>query len=180
MLAGAQAHRATPVSLSSGSHPGTPADVSNLSAIPIFAIYLPGRYLRCMSQKLDDLVGPLHLEEFGALPREEKLEQSLQKPELPGAYAVSTMKAITTARIRHQFANLIAAEMPNLQSALADLKKENPKVYIEKLTEVAEFALPRLKSVEVDVSANNESARSLTMDQLMAAIADDGTVVSVQ
>lgn len=133
-----------------------------------------------MTKKLDDLVGPIHLEEFGALPREEKLNASLATPEMPGAYAVSTLKAITTARIRHQFANLIASQMPQLTEALAELKKENPKVYIEKLTEVAEFALPRLKSVEVDVSANNESARTLTMDQLMSALADDGSVVSVQ
>lgn len=133
-----------------------------------------------MSKKLDDLVGPIHLEEFGALPKEEKLEQSLAQPDLPGAYAVSTMKAIATARIRNQFSNLIASEMPNLKEALGELKKENPKVYIEKLTEVAEFALPRLKSVEVDVSANSESARALTMDQLMSALADDGSVVSVQ
>lgn len=132
-----------------------------------------------MKKELEDLIGPMHLEEFGSLPKQEKLEQSLAKPDMPGAYAPSTLKAITTARIRHQFSNLVASEMENLKSALGELKKENPKVYIEKLTEVAEFALPKLKSVEVDVSANNESARSLTLEQLQAALVDD-TVVSIQ
>lgn len=132
-----------------------------------------------MSKYLDDLVGPLHLEEFGPLPKEVKLEQSLANPQMPGAYAPSTLKAITTARIRHQFSNLIASEMDNLKSALGELKAENPKVYIEKLTEVAEFALPKLKSVEVDVSANNESARTLSIAQLQAALVDD-QVVSIQ
>lgn len=130
-------------------------------------------------KELEDLIGPAHIEEFGKLPREVKLQESLAKPHLPGAYAASTMKAITTARIRNQFANLVASEMPNIKEALGELKKDNPKVYLEKLTEVAEFALPKLKSVEVDVSANNESARTLSLEQLQAALVDD-SLVSVQ
>jgi hypothetical protein len=89
------------------------------------------------------------------------------------------MNGISKARMRHKFAQLLALELPHIQTALAELHKENPKVYLDQIMALAEFSLPKLKSVEIDVSANAESARALSLDDLQRALTDD-TVVSVQ
>ena len=119
------------------------------------------------------------LNEFGQLPREEHITQSLANPNAPGAMALGRINNVSKARMRHQFAQLLALEVPQIQAALRELQKENPKVYLEKVMELAEFSLPKLKSVEIDVSANAESARSLSLADLQAALASDA-VVSVQ
>jgi hypothetical protein len=127
--------------------------------------------------KMSDLVGG-DLEEFG-LPREERIEQSLAQPNAAGAIALGKINNISKARIRHQCAKLLALELPNIQVALHKLLEENPKVYLDQVMAFAEFSLPKLKSVEIDVSANSESARQMTLEDLQSALASDA-VVSVQ
>ncbi len=128
---------------------------------------------------MSDLVGG-ELNEFGQLPREAHIEASLAKPDAPGALTVGRINNISKARMRHQFAQLLALEIPQIQKALRDLQAENPKVYIDQVIELAKFSLPQLKSVEIDVSANSESARNLSLADLQRALTDDTAVVSVQ
>lgn len=128
--------------------------------------------------KLSDLVGG-ELNEFGQLPREEHIVKSLAQPEAAGALTLGRINNVSKARMRHQFANVLALEIPHIQEALRELQKENPKVYLEKVMELAEFSLPRLKSVEIDVSANAESAKNMSLADLQRALTDDA-VVSVQ
>ena len=134
--------------------------------------------------KLSDLTGLTEIDEFGTMPTEEKLNASLAKPEMPGAMKLGAMNAITKARMRHQFANLLSSEMPNLQAALGDLRAESPKVYIDQLLSMAEFALPRMKAVEIEGNSESErGARDMSMNDLMNALAreePDAQVVSVQ
>jgi hypothetical protein len=102
------------------------------------------------------------------MPREEKIEASLANPQLPGAMKLGALKEITKARMRHQFANLISQEMPNVQDALREVKADNPKVYIDQFIALAEFALPKMKAVEVDHgSESGNSAKNLSMNDLM-------------
>ena len=132
-----------------------------------------------MTTKLSDLTGMADMDEFGQLPREEHIEASLAQPNAPGAMTLGRINNVSKARMRHQFAQLLALELPQIQTALAALHAENPKVYLDQVMALAEFSLPKLKSVEIDVSANAESARSLSLDALQNALVDD-TVVSVQ
>lgn len=127
---------------------------------------------------MGDLVGG-DINEFGTLPREEHIEASLKAPTAPGALSLGRINNVSKARMRHQFAKLLALELPQIQSALAELHKENPKVYLDQIMAIAEFSLPKLKSVEIDVSANAESARAMSLDDLQRALTDD-SVVSVQ
>lgn len=129
---------------------------------------------------MDELTGLGPLEEFGVLPRETVLETSLAKPDMPGAMKIGAINTITKARMRHQFANLLSSEMPNVKAALEELRRENPKVYLDQLAMLAEFALPKLKSVEVDTGGEaGRKANEMTLDELMNLASDD-TVVSVQ
>ncbi len=131
-----------------------------------------------MKPALSDLIGG-DLNEFGQLPREEHIEASLAAPEAPGALSLGKINGISKARMRHQFAKLLALELPQIQSALKALHAENPKVYLDQVMALAEFSLPKLKSVEIDVSANAESAREMSIADLQNALNDD-SVVSVQ
>ncbi len=131
-----------------------------------------------MKPTLTDLVGG-DLNEFGQLPREEHIEASLAAPNAAGAMTLGKINNVSKARMRHSFAKVLALELPHIQEALRELQKENPKVYLEKVMELAEFSLPKLKSVEIDVSANAESARNMSLADLQNALVDD-TVVSVQ
>jgi hypothetical protein len=131
-----------------------------------------------MNPKLTDLIGG-DLNEFGQLPPETHIEASLAQPDAAGAISLGRINNVSKARMRHQFAKLLALEMPAIQSALKSLHQENPKVYLDQIMALAEFSLPKLKSVEIDVSANAESARALSLDDLQRALTDDN-VVSVQ
>src|SRR5690349_754346 len=134
--------------------------------------------------QMSDLTGFTELDEFGVMPREEKLERSLENPKLPGAMKLGAIKEITKARMRHQFANLSSQEMPNVQKARADVRADNPKVYIDQFSALAEFALPKQRAVELDRDSEGaRGARDMTMDQLMNALLEpepDADVVSVQ
>jgi hypothetical protein len=144
------------------------------------------RYIAAMTdhpRQLSDLTGFTSLDEFGVMPREEKLEATLANPQLPGAMKLGTVKAITKARIRHQFANLLSAEFPHMQEALGELRAENPKVYLDQIMGLAEFAIPKLKSVEVEREGDSErAAKEMTMTELMNALMapEDDPVVSEQ
>ena len=127
---------------------------------------------------MNDLVGG-DLNEFGQLPQETHIEESLARPNAAGALTLNKINGVSKARMRHKFAQLLALELPAIQSALKALHAENPKVYLDQIMALAEFSLPKLKSVEIDVSANAESARALSLDDLQRALTDDN-VVSVQ
>ncbi len=131
-----------------------------------------------MKPALDDLVGG-DIDEFRQMPREEKIEVTLRNPSAPGAMSLNTINNVSKARMRRSFAAVLALEVPHIQEALRELQKENPKVYLEKVMELAEFSLPKLKSVEIDVSANAESARQLSLADLQNALLQD-TVVATQ
>lgn len=131
-----------------------------------------------MKPALTDLIGG-DLDEFGQLPREEHIVESLKRPDAPGALTLGRINNVSKARMRHQFANLLALELPQIQTALAALHAENPKVYLDQIMALAEFSLPKLKSVEIDVSANSESAKDLSLADLQNALLSD-SVVSVQ
>lgn len=130
---------------------------------------------------MSDLVGDdAGLEEFGVMPTEKKLEATLANPQLPGAMKLGAVHAITKARMRNQVATLFSQEMPNIRAALAELREANPKVYIDQILAIAEFAIPKLKAVEVTgESEAGRKANEMSLDELMGAISDD-RVVSVQ
>lgn len=129
--------------------------------------------------KLPDLIGG-DINEFGSLPREEHVRQSLEKPQAPGALKIGSINNITKARIRYAMSQLIALEIPQIQQALRDLQAESPRAYLETVMELMTFSLPKLKSVEIDVSANSESAKNMSIADLQSALSSDESVVSTQ
>jgi hypothetical protein len=128
--------------------------------------------------RLPDLIGG-DINEFGSLPREEHVRQSLEKPNAPGALKIGSINNITKARIRYAMSQLVALELEHIQTALRDLQTESPKAYLETVMELMTFSLPKLKSVEIDVSANNENARNMSIADLQSALTSQD-VVSTQ
>lgn len=140
---------------------------------------------------LEDLTGLRSVDEFGPMPTQEKVERTLaREPGTPpskarGELTLGKVNAITKARMRAGFANLLTAEMVHIQEALAELRKENPKVYIDQMVQLAQFALPQLKAVEVDqggTGSESQQAQRMTLSELQQALMmpPDEDVVSVQ
>ena len=65
---------------------------------------------------LSDLVGG-ELNEFGNMPPEEHMQKSLVKPDAPGAMTLGRINNVSKARMRHQMAQLLALEMPQIGRA---------------------------------------------------------------
>ena len=134
---------------------------------------------RMPAHTLSDLCGTQDsIEEFGIVPREERIAKSLAAPRTPGALTPGQVNNITKARIRNEISKLVALELPEIQKALRELQADSPKAYLETVMQFMEFSLPKLKAMELDVSDNRENAKTMTLDDLQKAFGD--SVVSTQ
>ena len=78
---------------------------------------------------------------------------------------------ITAPRIRGMVNELLAGNVANADQALKQLFVANPKVALEMYLELAEFTLPKLKAVAVQVDdTSGGNPRALTFAQLQAAL----------
>lgn len=128
---------------------------------------------------MSDLVGAdVALDEYGPIPKEQLIEKSLANPKAPGALTIGKVDNITKARIRQTLSNVVALEIPHIQSALRELQSDSPKAYLETVMSFMEFSLPKLKAMELDVSDNRESAKAMTLEELQRAMGE--SVVSTQ
>lgn len=131
---------------------------------------------------LHDLIGADDaLDEFAPIARQERINHSIAPGRAPrnvGALTPTQVNNITKARIRSTISSLVHEEMPAVKKALAELAGDNPKAYMETLMAFMEFALPKLKAMELDVSDNRESTKEMTLDELTRAFRED--VVSTQ
>lgn len=126
---------------------------------------------------MTDLIGANDaLDEFGPIPKEQRIEQSLARPDAAGALTPGKINNITKARIRQNISNLVALELPHIQQALRELQDSSPKAYLEVVMEFMEFSLPKLKAMELDVSDNRESVKDMSTADLLNAF----SVVSTQ
>lgn len=136
------------------------------------------RYVSRVSTQFTDLVGG-DLDEFGALPTEERVRQSLASPNKPGALRLGDINKLTKTRIRYAFSQLLALEFEEVQKALREVQRENPARYIELVMELAQFSTPKLKAMELNVSDNSENAREMPLADLQR-LAVESSVVSSQ
>lgn len=73
-------------------------------------------------------------------------------------------------KIRHMVNELLAGNIENADYALKQLFIANPKLGLELYIELAQFSLPKLKAVAVQVNDNTGDPRTLTFAQLQAAL----------
>lgn len=77
----------------------------------------------------------------------------------------------TTPRIRSMVNELLAGNVDNANYWLQQVAAANPKVALELFIEMAQFSLPKLKAVAVQVDDRNaENPRALSFAQLQQVI----------
>lgn len=79
----------------------------------------------------------------------------------------------TAPKIRHLVNELLAMNVERADYALQQLFLMNPKVALELYIELAQFSLPKLKAVAVQVDDKTENPRSLSMAQLQQVLSGD-------
>jgi hypothetical protein len=76
----------------------------------------------------------------------------------------------SSPRIRQMVNELLAGNIENADYALKQLFAANPKLGLEMYIELAQFSLPKLKAVAVQVDDRSENPRNLSFAQLQQAL----------
>jgi hypothetical protein len=86
------------------------------------------------------------------LPTEQRLQLALSQ---------SQARGVTQNRIRAAMAELAAGNIENVHKWLGQVAEQSPAKAVELFLELAQFTLPKVKAVAVDVSQRSNGERSL-------------------
>jgi hypothetical protein len=99
---------------------------------------------------------------------------------IPGAQRAPNLKLLlkpdekaTAPKIRHLVNELLALNVERADYALQQLFAANPKVALELYIELAQFSLPKLKAVAVQVDDKTDNPRSLSFAQLQQVLSGE-------
>lgn len=100
----------------------------------------------------------------------------------PLAMTQHQAKKITQNRIRSAMAELAHGKIDQVNAWLERVGETDPARAIELFMELAQFSLPKLKSVAIDVTASDGSVKNMSIAQLEALIGGgpDESVVAEQ
>lgn len=99
----------------------------------------------------------------------------------PLALTQGQAKKVTQNRIRNAMAELSHANIGKVNGWLDEVATKDPARAVELFLQLAEFTLPKLKAVAIDVKDNSGvSLKSMSVRDLEALIAGDDTVVATQ
>jgi len=108
----------------------------------------------------------------GGLTTEERLELALRDPTAPGALTQAQAKNVTQNRIRSAMAELAHGNIENVHKWLGRVAEESPAKAVELFIELAQFNLPRLKAVAVDVRSTDGSVKTLSVNELEKIVSE--------
>lgn len=98
----------------------------------------------------------------------------------PLALSQHQAKKITQNRIRSAMAELAHGKIDKVNGWLDEVGDKDPARAIELFMELASFSLPKLKSVEVSVTAPGQDVKNYTVAQLEQLLSGDESVVDTQ
>jgi hypothetical protein len=115
------------------------------------------------------------MNEFAALATaeltpDERLAMMLRGDTSPSALTPIEAGRITKERIRYAFSELAALNVDNVHRWLSDVAQQSPAKAIELFMELAQFSLPKLKAMQVDVTSSDGSVRHLSYSELEARV----------
>lgn len=106
------------------------------------------------------------------LTTEQRLQLALLTPDAPGALPQGTVRNITQNRIRSAMAELSHNNIENVHRWLGEVARISPAKAVELFIELAQFNLPRLKAVAVDVRSSDGSVKTLSVSELEKIVSD--------
>lgn len=119
-----------------------------------------------------------------ALTTEERLEIALRDPTSPDAMTQPQVKAVTQNRIRSAMAELAHGNIEKVDrwlTALAEgvfdangkcVSMPQPRAAIDAFLELAQFSLPKLKAVAIDVRSSDGSVKQLSVSDLEKIVSE--------
>jgi hypothetical protein len=106
------------------------------------------------------------------LTTEQRLQLSLITPDAPGALTQRQAGQITANRIRSAMAELAHVNIDNVHEWLRQVAAQSPAKAVELFIELAQFSLPKLKAVAVDVRSSDGSVKSLSVSELEKIVSE--------
>ena len=114
----------------------------------------------------------LVLEDGTGLTAEQRLQLALITPEAPGALTQGVARAVTQNRIRSAMAELAHMNVDNVHQWLQQVAAQSPAKAIELFMELAQFSLPRLKAVAIDVRSSDGSVKTMSVADLEKIVSE--------
>ena len=116
----------------------------------------------------------LTLADGTALSTRERIELGLDEATAASPLALSQtqIKKITQNQIRAAFSDLAHGNVTKVQAWLDRVAESNPALAIQLYLQIAEFTLPKLKAVSVDVNQAPTDVRQLSIADLQSIVSD--------
>src|SRR6201999_3422954 len=106
---------------------------------------------------------------------QERLDLALSQPAHPAALTQAAVRGVTQNRIRNALSDLAHGQLEDVRRWMLEtgngikdnngnyIVKPDPKSAVELFMGMAEYALPKLKSVAVDVRTNDQDMRTVSL-----------------
>lgn len=106
------------------------------------------------------------------LTTEQRLQLALITPQDERALSQALVGKITTNRIRSAMAELAHGKIENVSRWLEDVARTNPAKAVELFMQLAEYTLPKLKAIAVDVRSSDGSVKNLSTQDLERIVSE--------
>lgn len=117
--------------------------------------------------------------EFGSSARptlgldtETRLLLGLEEPSNAAALSQRQVKEITANRLRASLSTVVADNILKVNGWLDEVAAQSPAKALELLIELAQFSLPKLKAIAIDVRNEDGSSKSYSISDLERVVAE--------
>jgi hypothetical protein len=117
-----------------------------------------------------------------SISTQQRLDLALTEPTHKLALTQGQAKKVTQNRIRSAMAELAHGKIDKVNRWLDEVSEKEPARAIELFMQLAEFSLPKLKAVSIDLKSSDGNVKNYTVAQLEAMVngQDDPSVIAEQ
>jgi len=108
-----------------------------------------------------------------ALSTQDRIDLGLQDPTDPRALSQGQIKNVTANRLRASLSEVVGENVAKINGWMDAVAADSPKAAIELLIELAQFSLPKLKAVAVDVRSGDGSMSTMSIADLQRLVSEN-------
>lgn len=106
------------------------------------------------------------------LTTEDRIRLGLEQPNHPHALSQGKIGKVAVNRIRYALGELAALNIDNVNEWLQQVARDSPSRAIELFIQLAEFSVPKLKAVAVDVRSSDGSVKTVSTAELHKIVSE--------
>ena len=106
------------------------------------------------------------------LTQAERMALALIGDTSPRALKLARAGNLTKARIRYAFAELADMNVDNVHRWLSEVAAQSPAKAVELFMELAQFTIPKLKAMSIDVRSTDGSVKTLSYADLERVVSE--------